>query len=436
MNESAVSIRYVDRRLVVDGVDIDHLADVVGTPFHVYSAGTIRERHARITRAFDGIDLGIRYAVKACGNGAILRLLHELGAGFDLVSGGEYQRARRIGASPDKLVIAGVGKREDEIRSVLREGIGVYHVESEAEFDLLSKVVVEMQAARALHGGTLRVALRLNPDVGVDTHDYIATAKKESKFGIDFQTAARLVERIAEAPGLDLCAYHVHLGSLLFEVGPYLEACRKVLAWMDEEPLRSQGVTHYDMGGGFGSGGPFSDAAIDLAALGHGMKELLSPRGLSLLCEPGRFLVGDSGLLVTSLLYEKCGMTKDFYVVDAAMTDLIRPSLYGATHDIRPVIAGGRDRSRRVDVVGPVCESGDWLGKDRELPQLDAGARLAVLQSGAYGMSMASNYNTRPKAAEVLCDSGRARLISRHQPLEDLWRDECDVAVEGDFTAR
>lgn len=409
--------------MTVDGVDVDRLASVVGTPFHLYSAGVLRARYARVARAFEGLDVGIRYAVKANGNAAILRLLYELGAGFDLVSGGEYVRARRIGADPSRLVIAGVGKREDEMRLVLRDGIGVYHIESEAELDLLEAVVRELDTS-------VRVALRLNPDVGVDTHAYIATGKKESKFGVDFNTAARLVERIADIRGIELIAYHVHLGSLLFDVEPYLEACHKVLAWMDEEPLRARGITHYDMGGGFGSSGPFDERALDLEALGRGMSGLLAKRGLALLCEPGRFLVGDAGVLVTTLLYEKCGASKDFYVVDAAMTDLIRPSLYGATHEIREVVTSTRPRERVVDVVGPVCESGDWLGKDRALPALEAGARLAVFQAGAYGMSMASNYNTRPKPAELLCSEGRVQCITRRQALEDLWRDECDETIE------
>lgn len=419
----AQAIRYDGDRLVVDDVDVSRLADKLGTPLWVYSETVIRTRYARIADAFDGMDFGIRYAVKANSNAAILRILRELGAGFDLVSGGEYRRARRIGALPEELVFAGVGKQDAEIRLALEHGVGFYHVESEAEYERLAQLT-EADDRR------VRVALRLNPDVPVDTHAYIATGGKESKFGVDFRTAARIVERIAANDRIELCAYHVHLGSLLFEVEPYLTACRKVVAWMDEAPIRSRGITHYDMGGGFGSRGPMSGVMLDLPLLAKGMRAILEPRDIALLCEPGRFVVGDAGVLVTSLIYEKRGATKDFYVVDAAMNDLIRPTLYEASHEILPVVLGGPSRERVVDVVGPVCESGDWLAKDRELPGMESGSRLAILQAGAYGMSMTSNYNSRPRAAEVLCRSGQARVIANRETLDDLWRTECNTVVE------
>lgn len=416
-------IRYADGQLLVDGVSIERLAETAGTPFWVYSRSMIEQRYARIAHAFAGQDLGIRYAVKANSNAALLRTLAGCGSGFDLVSGGEYIRAQRIGAAPDSFVFAGVGKQVWEIETAIVSGVGFLHIESEAECHKICAIAERL-------GRSVDVALRINPDVPVDTHAYIQTGGKESKFGVDFGTASRLVARLSRDARVQLRAYHVHLGSLLFDAEPYLEACKKVLAWMDEESSRREGITHYDMGGGFGSRGPFSDEIFDLDGLAVGMRALLEPRGLGLLCEPGRFLIGDAGILVTRLLHEKRGATRDFYVVDAAMNDLIRPTLYSATHTICPVRQREQMRDRVVDVVGPVCESGDWLGKDRELAQLEDGDLLAICEAGAYGSSMSSNYNSRPRRAEYLCHEASVRCIRRSEELDDLWRHECDDPLE------
>ena len=412
-------IDYQDSRLLIDGVSAEDIAAAAGTPCYVYSAGLVRDRLRRVREAFDGLELGVRYAIKANGNGALLRLLVAEGAGFDIVSGGELQRAQRAGADPASIVFAGVGKQEWEIRDALRAGIGVFNVEGEAELERLAALAKAEQA-------NAKIALRVNPDVGVETHAYITTGKKENKFGVDLETASRLVPRVHDDAHLSLHAYHVHLGSLLLEAEPYLEAARRVLDFMDADEGHRRGVRAYDMGGGFGSSGPFSDEILDLATLGAGMRELLAPRGLELLTEPGRFLIGDAGVLLTRVLYEKHGKAKDFVIVDAAMNDLIRPALYQAEHEVRPVQLGAADRERPVDVVGPVCESADFLALGRKLPPLDEGQLLAIFSAGAYSASMASNYNSRPVAPEVLSDQGQARLVRRRQELEELWAGECD----------
>lgn len=416
-------IRYAGSRLVVDDVDIESLTTRITTPFWIYSRALIEARYTRIAQAFEGMPFAIRYAIKANSSAAILRVLADCGAGFDLVSGGEYMRAERIGISPSKLVFAGVGKRDWEIELAMTRGIGFLHIESAAECARVQEIAARLERS-------VDVAIRINPDVPVDTHAYIQTGDKESKFGVDFNTAAELAAQLHGDPRVQLRAYHVHLGSLLFDAEPYLEACRKVLAWIDEDAVRGEGITHYDMGGGFGSRGPFSDEILDLDGLARGMRALLEPRALQLLCEPGRFLIGDAGILVTRLLFEKTGATRDFYVVDAAMNDLIRPTLYDATHTIRPVREGGATRARPVDVVGPVCESGDWLGKERDLPAMQRGDGLAIFEAGAYGSSMSSNYNSRPRGPEYLAQGGDLHQIRRAETFEDLWRHECDEAID------
>ncbi len=416
-------ISYHDGELHVDGVPVRALARAAGTPLFVYSAELMLARLARLRSAFAALDPRVRYAVKANSNASLMRLLHRAGAGFDLVSGGELLRALRIGADPADLVFAGVGKQDWEIQLALEHGIGMLNVESESELD-------RVRFLAHAGGHATRLALRVNPDVAVETHPYITTALEKSKFGVDLATAARLVEVIAADARLSLVAYHVHLGSSLLDAAPYVEACRRVLEFVDDDPRRAEGVRFYDLGGGFGSCGPFDAELLDVGALAEGLGDLLRPRGISVLLEPGRFLVGDAGVLVTRVVHEKTGVAKDFCVVDAAMNDLIRPALYGAEHPIQPVVESQGTRPRPVDVVGPVCESADFLGQARDLPPLGRGDLLAVFSAGAYCASMASNYNSRPLAAGVLCGDGPPRLIQRRQPIEELWRDEVDEGLD------
>lgn len=415
-------IAYENGRLTADDVDLAALADSQGTPIYVYSASQILARYHALAEAFAELRPQIRYAVKANSNGAILELLQREGCGFDLVSGGELERVLRVGAEPMSLAFAGVGKQDWEIRLALSKGIGMFNIESEAEVDLLEQLAGEL-------GCPARVALRLNPDVDPKTHEYISTGKKENKFGLTFDRAAGLIPRIQASDRLELLAYHMHLGSLLLEPEPYLEAVERILTFVDEEPIRSQGIVSFDMGGGFGIRDLFGDP-LALTGLAAGMSRLLGPRGWSLLLEPGRYLVGNAGLLLSRVLHRKKGVDKDFLVVDASMSELIRPALYGAEHEVLAVVEAGAPEPRPVDVVGPVCESADFLAKGRLLPALGRGDLVAITDSGAYGFTMASHYNSRPLPAEVLCHEGRARLIRRRETLSDLWRDEIDEPLE------
>lgn len=417
-----MTISFERGALHIDDVPLSAVARAAGTPLYVYDGSGVRARHAALVRAFDGLRPGIRYAIKANSNGALLRLLHELGAGFDLVSRGELERALRTGADPADFVFAGVGKQDDEIRAALRHGVGLLNVESDSELRRIQEIAQELDLPA-------RVAIRLNPDVDARTHAYISTGKKENKFGVDFVTADAMLRSIAADPRVQLVAYHVHLGSLLLEPRPYLEALRLVLQWVDAEPRRGEGVLAYDMGGGFGIRGAFEDP-LDVDELAAGMRELLQPRGWRILLEPGRFLVGNAGLLLTRVLHVKHGAEKDFAVVDAAMTELIRPALYAAEHEIVCVEDRPGFAPRPVDIVGPVCESADFLGQGRRLPVLGRGDLLAVLTTGAYGASMGSRYNSRPLAGEVLVDRGRVRWIRQPEPLEELWRFECDEELD------
>ncbi|PIE22338.1 MAG: diaminopimelate decarboxylase [Planctomycetota bacterium] len=417
-----MSISFEAGTLQVGAVALPDVAAAVGTPVYVYDAAGIGERYRRLEAAFAALPLGIRYAVKANSNEAILRLLRELGAGFDLVSGGELARALRARCDPNDCVFAGVGKQDEEIREALRQGVGLLNVESPSELERIQVIAQELDVEAS-------VAIRLNPDVAVRTHAYISTGKKENKFGVGFAVADAMLRSLRADPRVQLRAYHVHLGSLLLEPGPYLEALALVLDWMDADPLRSEGICAYDMGGGLGIRGAF-DEPLALEELAAGMREMLTPRGLRLLMEPGRYLVGNAGLVLTRVLHVKHGSEKDFAVVDAAMTELIRPALYAAEHEIVTVKERAGLGPRPVDVVGPVCESADFLGQGLRLPALERGDLLAVLTAGAYGASMGSRYNSRPLAAEVLIDGGEARLVRRKETIEELWRHECEQVLD------
>jgi diaminopimelate decarboxylase len=408
---------YRGGELHCEDVRMSDLAERFGTPLYVYSASAMRRRYQRLQAAF-GDDARICYAVKANSNLSVLRLFAALGSGFDLVSGGELERLVAAGVDPSRAVFAGSVKQEWEIDRGVELGVAAFQVESPHEIELL------VRSAKR-HSRVVPVALRLNPDVHADTHAYITTAREDSKFGLSMAEAGEVVRRIAGESCLRLVGYHVHLGSQLHDIRPYLEALDRVAEFMQVEACRHDGVEHYDMGGGFGIGyGERSELQVeDLAAA---VMPRLESMGLRLMMEPGRFLVGDAGALLTTVVGQKQAGTTHFLLVDAAMTELIRPALYQAHHPIvavrEPVGAG----EVTVDVVGPVCESGDFLARGRVLPRVDTGDRLAVLAAGAYGASMASNYNTRPRAAEVLVDGGEARLVRRRETHDRLWADEID----------
>lgn len=411
----SAAFHYRDGRLHCEAVALAELAERFGTPLYVYSRAAMIERLGQLRAAF-GPRAHLCYAVKANSNLALLQLFAAEGAGFDLVSGGELRRLAAAGIDPAGAVFAGVAKQAWEVDEAVAAGILFFNVESPHEVDLLA-------AAGRRHGRRVPVALRINPDVRTDTHAYIRTGDKAAKFGVGLDLAPGLVEQIARSPHLRLCGYHVHLGSQIRSAEPYRQAFTRVAEFMAGAPVRRDGVTHYDLGGGFGIGygaGPTLDVGTVAAAL---LPEL-ERHGLVPVLEPGRYLVGDAGVLVTTVLGDKQSGGQRFLLVDAAMNDLLRPTLYQAEHPMAPVQLAADREAVTCDVVGPVCESGDFLARGRSLPRLDAGERLAVLAAGAYGASMASNYNSRPRPAEVLVDGGQARLVRRRERHDELWQAE------------
>lgn len=396
------------------------LARRFGTPLYVYSTAAIVERIQALRAAF-GRDAVLCYAVKANSNLSLLQLLHAHGIGFDLVSGGELQRLQAAKVPTAGAVFAGVAKQSWEIDAAVAAGIRFFNLESPHELPLLAA------AGRRL-GRPVPIALRLNPDVDAGTHAYISTGKKDNKFGVDLDRAGELVAAIAREPALRLCGYHVHLGSQLRDVGPYQLALERVLAFAAAAPEHHQHVEYYDLGGGFGIGYG-RGAPLDVAAVAAALLPTLAARGWRPVLEPGRFLVGDAGVLLTQVLGHKQQGATQFVLVDAAMNDLLRPALYGAEHAIAPVLPR-QGAPLVVDIVGPVCETGDFLARRRALPPVLAGDLLAVLATGAYGAAMASNYNSRPRPAEVLVDGSRVQLVRRRETIADLYRLECNLHDE------
>ena len=409
---------YRGGQLHCEQVAIVDLAERFGSPLYVYSAATMRDRVQRVRKAF-GEQAHICYAVKANSNLSVLRLLHEQGCGFDLVSGGELERLHAAELPTNQVVFAGVGKQSWEVEAAVSAGLLFFNVESSCELPLLS-------AAGAAAQRPVAVALRLNPNVEANTHAYISTGKDENKFGVAIDRAKDVVAQIVADPWLQLVGYHVHLGSQLRTVDPYVQALDRVLEFVDGASERSDGVRYYDLGGGFGiSYG--EGAALDVAEVADALLPRLEQRSWRPVVEPGRFLVGDAGVLVTAVLGEKSQGRSEFLLVDAAMNDLMRPALYQAEHAIVPVVQRPNAALRTVDVVGPVCETGDFLGRARSLPRCDRGDLLAVLATGAYGASMASNYNSRRRPAEVLVDGEQVRLVRRRESFAQLFQDEIDA---------
>lgn len=407
-----------DGALFCEDVALEALAQQFGTPLYVYSAGVVRARARRVRAAF-GDDAVVCYAVKANSNLTLLRLLDELGCSFDLVSGGELARLRAAGLPTERAVFAGVAKQPWEVEAAVAAGLLFFNLESPHELPLLS-------AAGEASGAPVRVALRLNPDVDAGTHAYISTGKDENKFGVALDRAGDVVEAIGRDPWLQLVGYHVHLGSQLRTAEPYRRALELVLEFADGAAVRRDGVRYYDLGGGFGIGYGVGEA-LDVEQVASALLSDLGARGWTPVVEPGRYLVGDAGVLLTSVLGEKAQGRANFLLVDAAMNDLLRPALYQAEHPIVPVRAGGAAAPGPVDVVGPVCETGDFLGRARSLPKCERGDLLAVLGAGAYGASMASNYNSRARPAEVLVDGAQVALVRRRETFEGMFRDELEV---------
>lgn len=402
--------------LLLGGVRLSEIAAQVGTPTFVYNLEAVRERYCALDRALVGIPHRICYAVKANGNLAVLAALRALGAGADIVSAGEMQRAITAGFAPATLVFSGVGKTAAELRAAVQAGVGHVNVESPEELRRLGEIALELERPVA-------VGIRVNPDVTADTHPYISTGKGGIKFGIPADQVLDAAAFIVGHPRLELASLAMHLGSQLRNVDPYQEGLALLLRLVEQ--VRARGITtleSLDLGGGFGVQYA-EDAGLDIEALAAAIIPLVKPTGLTLYVEPGRYLVGSAGVLLTEVLYRKHSGGKDFVIVDAGMNDLMRPSLYQARHEILEVEAHGRPAAV-VDVVGPVCETGDFLALDRMLPAVESGERLAVLGAGAYGFAMSSNYNSRPRAAEVVVDGARFAVARPRETADDLFRGE------------
>lgn len=408
--------QYRDDELCCDRVALREIAAQCGTPVYVYSADGIAARFSAYRDALRAIPHEICYAVKANSNLAVLSLLARLGSGFDIVSGGELFRVLRAGGDPAKVVFSGVGKTPEEIDFALREGIHSFNCESEAELELLNS------RARAL-GKRASLAIRVNPDVDAATHPYISTGLRDHKFGVPMEQAAALYQRASQLPGVRPDGVSCHIGSQLLDPAPLFEALEKVVDLALR--LRSSGIAieRLDLGGGLGVAYKPGETTPDVAGYAAEVVRATRGSGLKVVLEPGRSIVAESGALLTTVLARKSSAAKEFIIVDAAMNDLIRPALYQAHHEILPLRQNGAPEIV-ADVVGPVCETGDFLARARPIPAPGAGDVLAVLTAGAYGYVLASNYNSRPRAAEVLVENGSWRIVRERETLEDLVRGE------------
>jgi len=406
---------YHDGRLRAEAVDLGEIAERFGTPCYVYSRATLEHHWHVFDDALGAHPHLICYAVKANSSLAVLQVLAALGSGFDIVSAGELERVLRAGGDPARIVFSGVGKRATEMQRALEAGIRCFNVESEPE-------LMRLESIAAATGHVAPVSLRVNPDVDARTHPYISTGLRDNKFGIDAGHALQVYRRASDLPHLRVTGIDCHIGSQLTDTAPFVDALERVLQLLDQ--LQSEGIelAHIDLGGGLGIPYRAGDNPPLPADYAHELLARLSGRAQELLLEPGRAIAGNAGILLTSVEYLKHTAHKNFAIVDAAMNDLQRPALYNAWHDIVP--ARPREGpATRYDIVGPVCETGDFLGKDREL-LLAAGDLLAVRSAGAYGFSMSSNYNSRPRAAEIMVDGEQVHVIRERETLDDLYRHE------------
>ena len=417
--------QYHDGRLFCEGVALDDLADRVGTPAYVYSAATLRGHYRAIADAFAELEPIICYSIKSCGNLHLIRMLAEMGSGMDVVSGGELFRAEQAGADPAKIVYAGVGKTDAEIERGIDMGIGWFNIESEAEFENIAAIAERM-------GKTAHGALRVNPDVADSrTHAKTTTGRKETKFGVDIERARTFFKTYGNNPHCRLDAIHLHIGSPIYSPEPYVGAIERALNLIDQ--LRGEGfeINTIDIGGGYAADYE-TDASPDYADYAAAIVPLLRDKDLKVILEPGRTIAGNAGVLLTQVAYRKTGGTKRFVIVDAGMHNLVRPSMYDAFHFIWPTrVSPDHVPTRRaevldlpgletVEIVGPICETGDTLARARAIPPVERGDRLCIFTAGAYGMVMASNYNAFPRPVEVLVDGDTATIIRRRETYDDL----------------
>ena len=415
---------YKDNKLFCEDIAVEDIAASHGTPLYIYSANTIKAHVKNFQDAFKDIDTTICYSVKVCSNINILKMVADLGETFDVVSGGELFRVVEAGADTSKVVYAGVGKTDEEIKYAIEQGIGYFNIESEAELENIIDIASQM-------GKKVKCALRVNPDVDPKTHTYTTTGKKESKFGVDIERAINVFETYGRSESIHIAGIHLHLGSPIYSPDPYVQAIKKTLTMI--EGLRAKGfeIDTLDIGGGYASDYTTGQAPTP-AVYADAIVPLLKGTGLKLILEPGRSIMGNAGIFVSQVNYTKTSGEKNFAIIDGAMNDLIRPALYEAFHFIWPVsvtpefVPQKRDDimalpgTVKTDVVGPICESADFLAQDRLLPPVKRGDLLAVFTAGAYGFVMASQYNSRPRAAEVLVDGSEAKVIRKRETWQDL----------------
>ena len=400
-------------RLFAENVDVTALAERIGTPFYCYSTATLRQHYTRLKNAFAQNEVTICYSVKANSNLGVIATLADLGSGADVVSEGELRRALLSGIPAEKIVFSGVGKTEAEMTYALNADIAQFNVESRAELEQLSEVATKQ-------GKTARISLRVNPDIDAGTHEKISTGKAENKFGIAWDEAEASYAKAATLPGLEIVGIDIHIGSQITELTPFRNAFTKVADLLEKLTDAGHNITTLDLGGGLGIPYGPEDAPLpspeDYANL---IDEIFGDSGCRIFLEPGRLIAGNAGILVTSVIRTKKGEAKNFIIVDAAMTELMRPTLYGAYHDIQPVITNGNVQDV-WDVVGPVCETGDFLGSERSLPEPQKGDLLAIFTCGAYGASLGSSYNTRLSAPEVLIDNEKFEIIRARPQYDDI----------------
>ncbi len=413
---------YIGKSFCCEKVNLKKIAQEFGTPTYVYSYKTLTDHYLKLDRAFDYIHHTICYSIKANSNIAICKLLADQGCGADVVSGGELYRAIKAGIKSDKIVYAGVGKTEDEIKFALLSNILLFNSESQAELELINKIAGELNRRP-------KIGLRINPDVDAGTHAYITTGKKENKFGISLDEAFKIYKTAGKYRNLEFRGIHIHIGSQITSIQPYVEAIKKAVDFINK--LKGEGIKidYFNIGGGLGIIYD-KETPAKASEFANSLKPLLKGLNCSLIIEPGRFITGNAGVLLTKVLFVKKSVNKKFVIVDAAMNDLVRPSLYDAYHNILPLQKSeGKISSEVVDIVGPVCESGDFFAKDRKLPFVESNDVLAILSAGAYGFSMSSNYNSRPRSAEVLVKNDQCYLIRKRETYPDLIRNEKIPAV-------
>jgi diaminopimelate decarboxylase len=417
LNEIKFFMQYFDERngqLYVEDLPLTAVAERFGTPAYVYSRAAFTQHYLDYAQALGSYPGMICYAIKANSNLAVLNLLAKLGAGFDIVSGGELERVLRAGAKPERIVFSGVGKTPAEMARALDAGIFCFNVESEAELELLAQVA-------AKKGKVASISLRVNPDVDAKTHPYISTGLKENKFGIAIERASAVYQRASQLPSLAIKGLDCHIGSQLTQLTPFLDALDRLLALIDQLAEANIHISHLDLGGGLGVTYN-NETPPAVSTYISAVKEKIGDRSLSLLFEPGRSISANAGVLLTQVMFLKPTEHKNFAIIDAAMNDLIRPALYQAWQDIRPLKRRAAVE-REWDIVGPICETGDFIGKGRSLA-IEAGDYLAVMSAGAYGFSMSSNYNSRGRAVEIIVDGDQMHQVRARETIDDLLRGE------------